>query len=533
MKAIRGPLYRLNTSGYDLNLTTSPLGQSVDRSKISQKSRSQKLRPASRPSTSESGRLPLSKFARQSESGIALLSGNERLGDLIGDWKERGFELCHETCELRYHSSSSTLDRANESIHVPGMISLGFIQAHTRVCVGEVIETIDRNLETAERLRLFTIEVIFHSDESMYPRYYVLGHPDVNERDRWLHAMKFIVERKIELQDGWEQFCRNNQVGDAVKAVEWLRFRTGDIRPQINIAARRRARLQNGKVHKDVPLVFSKYSEECTAWPNLPVASDLEPEPGPYKRVMDVTNLVEALADLGLDLSPKVTKRLLEEVRKNPPNPDVPGKIDLRRFAFIFRSCVEEFMVSPSAEMKQSLMNIMQGSKNPFLSLLSPAEQMYLIEGQDSDGRYVCTCKMYSKDTVLVRQGDEGDSMFVIIEGNLSVVVTFGSGSATIQKEVAVLPAGSVMGEMSLVLGKPRSATCIVKSETASVAEIAKSAMIRLLDARPSLARELEEMVYRRDTANYLSAGRSAVTGLGSAAAMAAYRQRSNAKGAP
>eukprot|EP00960_Hanusia_phi_P067241 766583-Hanusia_phi.AAC.3 len=155
------------------------------------------------------------------------------------------------------------------------------------------------------------------------------------------------------------------------------------------------------------------------------------------------------------------------------------------------------------------------------------------------------------------RQGDEGDSMFIVVEGQvsevrrragssdcflqLSVLVSFGSGSEAYRKEVAVLPSGAVMGEMrlpshlllfcrshypsstSLVLGKPRSATCLVKSDTCSVAEITKGfffpppplcmsvltssragALTALLQSRPYLARELEEIVHRRDTSNYL-----------------------------
>ena len=130
-----------------------------------------------------------------------LIKGDEKLGYLISDWKERGFELCHSTCEFRYHARSITNEnREHESKHAPGTISLGFIQSHTTVDVGDVVETSDRNLETAEKLKLHTIVLAFQTDDSIYPKYCVVGHTDVNERDRWFHAIRFIVERKMELQ---------------------------------------------------------------------------------------------------------------------------------------------------------------------------------------------------------------------------------------------------------------------------------------------------------------------------------------------
>jgi hypothetical protein len=83
---------------------------------------------------------------------------------------------------------------------------------------------------------------------------------------------------------------------------------------------------------------------------------------------------------------------------------------------------------------------------------------------------------------------------------------------------------------MSLVLGKPRSATCLVASDTAAVAEVARSAVARLLDARPCLARELEELVHRRDAANVLALARAG--GERATRALLAYRERGAAPAA-
>jgi hypothetical protein len=196
------------------------------------------------------------------------------------------------------------------------MLSLGFIQSHTTVTAGDLVETVDRNLETAEKLKLYTIILAFQIDDSIYPKYCVVGHTDVDERDRWLHALRFIIERKVELQDGWEQFCRSNTVGEFVKTDEWLRIRSGTARPQLNVAARRKARLQNGKVQRDVPVVFARYSEDCPDWP-APLANEIDPDAliGP-RHVMDVSRVVDALAELGLELPPKVREGERERQRR-------------------------------------------------------------------------------------------------------------------------------------------------------------------------------------------------------------------------
>lgn len=60
-----------------------------------------------------------------------------------------------------------------------------------------------------------------------------------------------------------------------------------------------------------------------------------------------------------------------------------------------------------------------------------------------------------SKGTVLFRQGDPGNDMFVIAEGR--VLVTLGAGADS--TEIAVLGRGEFFGELSLLMGAARTAT--------------------------------------------------------------------------
>lgn len=63
-------------------------------------------------------------------------------------------------------------------------------------------------------------------------------------------------------------------------------------------------------------------------------------------------------------------------------------------------------------------------------------------------------------NTVLFRQGDDGDALFIIAEGQVAVSVELPSGDSF---EVAEFGAGTFLGEMSIFDNSPRSASCITK----------------------------------------------------------------------
>ncbi len=63
------------------------------------------------------------------------------------------------------------------------------------------------------------------------------------------------------------------------------------------------------------------------------------------------------------------------------------------------------------------------------------------------------------KSSVLFRQGDSGNEMFIIINGAVSVSVNTADGGTV---QVAVLEEGQFLGEMSIFDSAPRSATCVV-----------------------------------------------------------------------
>jgi small-conductance mechanosensitive channel/CRP-like cAMP-binding protein len=101
--------------------------------------------------------------------------------------------------------------------------------------------------------------------------------------------------------------------------------------------------------------------------------------------------------------------------------------------------------------------------------------------------------RLFSAGTVILRQGDSGDSMMVVSEGCLEVSIQ-GEAGATM---VARLWPGECLGEMSLLTGAPRSAT-VTAASYVSLLEIGKEGLEPLLRANPLLIERLATTVEKR-----------------------------------
>ncbi|BAI73839.1 mscS Mechanosensitive ion channel (plasmid) [Azospirillum sp. B510] len=106
-----------------------------------------------------------------------------------------------------------------------------------------------------------------------------------------------------------------------------------------------------------------------------------------------------------------------------------------------------------------------------------------------------------------VREGDAGDSLFVIAEGVFDVEVSVSAadgadgGFRTGPMHVTRLRPGDLFGEMSLLTGQPRSASVIACTD-AVVFELARSHLDPILRRRPELAEKLAELMAERQTRN-------------------------------
>jgi small-conductance mechanosensitive channel/CRP-like cAMP-binding protein len=103
----------------------------------------------------------------------------------------------------------------------------------------------------------------------------------------------------------------------------------------------------------------------------------------------------------------------------------------------------------------------------------------------------------FGKAEKLIQQGEQGDSMFILVNGQANVVVERGGGT----KLVASLGAGDCFGEMSLLTGEARSATVLAQTDC-EVVEIGKPVLGRSLKDHPALLAELSELLARRQIEN-------------------------------
>src|SRR5262245_31578601 len=93
----------------------------------------------------------------------------------------------------------------------------------------------------------------------------------------------------------------------------------------------------------------------------------------------------------------------------------------------------------------------------------------------------------------LVRQGDPGEALFIILEGSVDVLVEV-SG---LSKVVNTLHKGQFFGEMSLLTGEPRSATVVAKTPL-RVLRIEKHSMSRVIEGHAELIGTISELVVNR-----------------------------------
>ena len=101
--------------------------------------------------------------------------------------------------------------------------------------------------------------------------------------------------------------------------------------------------------------------------------------------------------------------------------------------------------------------------------------------------------RVYAPGEAIVRQGKEGNSMFVILRGSVRVQIPEGN----YQKTITNLGKDAFFGEMSLLTGEPRSASVIAAEET-EVLQIKKEALKPIFENNPNLVNSICELIEER-----------------------------------
>jgi branched-chain amino acid transport system substrate-binding protein len=90
----------------------------------------------------------------------------------------------------------------------------------------------------------------------------------------------------------------------------------------------------------------------------------------------------------------------------------------------------------------------------------------------------------FATDEVLFRQGEEGDSLHIIVTGMVRVIREEADGT---EREIALLSHGQCVGEMALLSGEPRSATVSAASDLTTL-RLAKENFDELIHRHHSLS---------------------------------------------
>lgn len=105
----------------------------------------------------------------------------------------------------------------------------------------------------------------------------------------------------------------------------------------------------------------------------------------------------------------------------------------------------------------------------------------------------VSTTRVYAPGEAVVRTGQEGNSMYVVIRGSVKVQIA----ENDYQKTINTLKENDFFGEMSLLTGEPRTAT-VVAAEESEVLRIDKSGLKPIFEANPQLVESISELIEER-----------------------------------
>lgn len=93
-------------------------------------------------------------------------------------------------------------------------------------------------------------------------------------------------------------------------------------------------------------------------------------------------------------------------------------------------------------------------------------------------------CYEVSADTVIFKEGESGTYMFLLVKGEVEILKTGHDGSL---HRIVQIGHGKTVGEMSIIDGEKRSATCIA-SQTSVLLLLTKDNYARIIKERPVLA---------------------------------------------
>jgi len=101
-----------------------------------------------------------------------------------------------------------------------------------------------------------------------------------------------------------------------------------------------------------------------------------------------------------------------------------------------------------------------------------------------------------SRRGLIVRQGDSGDSMYIITAGQVAINYT---GIDKAETQVALITAGEFFGEASLLTGETRNSNAVALSRV-DCYELTKAGLQTILENHADLAEDMSVVMAHRQT---------------------------------
>jgi cAMP-dependent protein kinase regulator len=122
---------------------------------------------------------------------------------------------------------------------------------------------------------------------------------------------------------------------------------------------------------------------------------------------------------------------------------------------------------------------------SPLFSVLTPEERARLMKGVSFSSA--------KRASEIVREGDEGDRMFVLISGDVEV----STRKEGLQVPLARLKSGDFFGEVAVITARPRTATVTAVTDVA-LAEIGRESVAEAIGAHPEIEERLSRFIQMR-----------------------------------
>ncbi len=132
------------------------------------------------------------------------------------------------------------------------------------------------------------------------------------------------------------------------------------------------------------------------------------------------------------------------------------------------------------------------------LHLADSLRKVYLFAPLDDEERRLIAERLvemhFAQGELVIREGDTGDSFFIIEEGEVEVFLTSASGK---RKILTTLAEGDFFGEMALLTGERRTAS-VEAARDARVYSLTKSSFKEVLERKPEILEEISSVLSRR-----------------------------------